>query len=122
MKTRNLTRRPYRKRKAYKLTAKDIKIFDFLQLESTKQKVDVQINTNKAKVMSNLIHSKNLPIKRIEIELVENYTFLENEGKIDRDNQTHDILRQINLSWRAYDRLNSILKHNYTPIILKINF
>lgn len=63
-----------------------------IQIQRATQKVGLWINTNITIVMSNLVLSENVHIHGTEIELVEKYTYREHEIRINRDNQTCEIL------------------------------
>ena len=78
----------------------------------------LKINLSKTQHITNLVLSGNLNINNIPLEQVHIYKYLGHEIGIRRDNQTHEILRRIGLSWAAFGKLRHILRSDI-PICLR---
>ena len=87
-------------------------------LNDASEKVGLKINLSKTQYMTNLVLSGNLNINNIPLEQVHIYKYLGHEIGIRRDNQTHEILRRIGLSWAAFGKLRHILRSDI-PICLR---
>lgn len=68
-------------------------------------------------MMTNTVPSNLLSVHNNQIQMVHSYIYLEHEVRIDRDNQTAELLRKITLRWAAYDKLPDAFK---SDILIKL--
>lgn len=88
------------------------------QINSASHKVGLKINVAKTQLMTNLVLGEGVYIDGIQVEETTSYKYLGHEIRINRDNQTCELLRRIGLTWAAFGNLRHILKSNL-PICLK---
>jgi len=87
-------------------------------LANATTKVGLQINTQKTKIMTNLVLGETLTLGRHNIDEVREYRYLGHDIKIHRDDQTQKLQRRVGLGWAAYGKLNGVFKSDI-PICLK---
>lgn len=88
------------------------------QINSASHKVGLKINVAKTQLMTNLVLGDGVYIDDIQVEETTSYKYLGHEIRINRDNQTCELLRRVGLTWAAFGNLRHILKSNL-PICLK---
>lgn len=88
------------------------------QLNSASHKVGLKINVSKTQLMTNLVLSEGVYIDGIQVEETTSYKYLGHEIRINRDNQTHELMRRIGLTWAAFGNLRHVFKADL-PICLK---
>ncbi|CAG9830961.1 unnamed protein product [Diabrotica balteata] len=87
-------------------------------LQRVSQKVGLEINFAKTKMMTNLVPSGPLKLENWNIETVDKYIYLGHEIQISRDNQTCELSRRIALGWATFGKIKDVFKENI-PIKLK---
>lgn len=89
-------------------------------MEETKEALQELQNVSQKFVYQNKneVPSQIIQVEGPEIELVEIHIYIGHEIKINKDNQTCELLRRITLEWTAYGRSQDIFKTDM-PISLK---
>lgn len=81
----------------------------FKELRKIAREIELKIIISTTKFMINLVLSNTFSLKNEPTNQVASYKYLDYDIRIERDNQTCEIQRQIELGWRVFGKLQYIL-------------
>lgn len=85
------------------------------ELQLASKQIELKINLNKTKIMSN----EDIRVEVEGIDVVDEYVYLGHTIRLGKQNQISEISQKIRLSWAAFGKLGHILNSQSIPINLK---
>ena len=81
------------------------------EMHVASEKIGLQMTINKTKIMTNTGENINIKINGERLEQVEEYVYLGQTIKLNRENQEAEIVRRIKLSWAEFGKLRDKLEN-----------
>lgn len=89
------------------------------ELARESEKVGLKMNYTKTKTMTNTQDNRCLTVDGTKIEAVNEYVYLGQIIKINKENQTAEIKRRVRLAWAGFGKLKWVLKNQKIQQYLK---